>query len=419
MSSAIRNLESVVMARCDELAGFTEEPGRLTRRFATPALRDAGEAVAGWMREAGMTVRRDAIGNVIGRREGGPRTLLLGSHLDTVPNAGRYDGMLGVLVAIAAVQAVPDLPYSIEVYGFADEEGTRFRTAYLGSGVVAGRFDASALDRVDADGVTMAEAIRAFGGDPAALADAGRDPVDLLGYVEVHIEQGPVLEAAGAPLGVVTGIAGQTRAAVTFEGEAGHAGTVPMALRRDALAAAAEWIVAVEAIARETEGLVATVGELGVEPGASNVIPSRVTASLDVRHLDDEVRVAAVERIRKRAERIAGERGGHPPDSTAGEHLGHPADPSAGLDWRIVQQTPAALCDPSLTHLLARAVGGDPIRLPSGAGHDAAVMSTIAPVAMLFVRCAGGISHHPDESVTTEDVGAAIEATTRFLRLLG
>jgi allantoate deiminase len=400
MSSAIRNLESVVMARCDELARFTEEPGRLTRRFATPALREAGEAVAGWMREAGMTVRRDAIGNVTGRREGGPRTLLLGSHLDTVPNAGRYDGMLGVLVAIAAVQAVPDLPYSIEVYGFADEEGTRFGTGYLGSSVVAGRFDPSALDSRDADGVTMRDALLAFGGDPSALAAALRDPADLLGYLEVHIEQGPVLEAAGVPLGVVTGIAGQTRAVVTFEGEAGHAGTVPMALRRDALAAAAEWIAAVEAIGRDTDGLVATVGELDVEPGASNVIPARVTASLDVRHLDDEIRVAAVARLRKRADAIAGERG-------------------AGLAWRVVQETPAALCDPALTDLLARAVGGEPTHLPSGAGHDAAVMSTIAPAAMLFVRCAGGISHHPDESVTAEDVGAAIEATTRFLRLLG
>src|SRR5581483_1682394 len=250
MSSTLRNLESTVFLRCEELARFTEEPGRLTRRFGTPALREAGETVAGWMREAGMTVHRDAIGNVIGRRTAGERTLLLGSHLDTVPNAGRYDGMLGVLVAIAAVQAAPDLPYSVEVYGFADEEGTRFQTAYLGSGVVAGRFDADDLERRDADGVSMRDALLAFGGDPEALGTARRDPSDLLGYVEVHIEQGPVLEARDAPLGVVTGIAGQSRVAASFEGVAGHAGTVPMELRRDALAAAAELVLAVEAVAR-------------------------------------------------------------------------------------------------------------------------------------------------------------------------
>jgi allantoate deiminase len=400
MSSAIRNLESTVFLRCEELARFTEEPGRLTRRFATPALREAGEAVAGWMREAGMTVRRDAIGNVIGRRSAGERTLLLGSHLDTVPNAGRYDGMLGVLVAIAAVQAAPDLPYSVEVYGFADEEGTRFRTAYLGSGVVAGRFDADDLERRDAEGVSMRDALLAFGGDPEALGTGRRDPSDLLGYVEVHIEQGPVLEARGAPLGVVTGIAGQSRVAASFEGVAGHAGTVPMQLRRDALAAAAELVLAAEAIARETDGLVATVGELAVEPSASNVIPGGTSLSLDVRHLDDEVRLEAVERLRERAQEIA-----------RGRSVGH--------EWREVQQTRAAPCDPALTDLLARAAGDGAIRLPSGAGHDAAVMSAIAPVAMLFVRCAGGISHHPDEAVTVEDVGAAIEATTRFLRLLG
>jgi allantoate deiminase len=400
MSSAIRNLESTVFLRSEELARFTEEPGRLTRRFATPALREAGEAVAGWMREAGMTVRRDAIGNVIGRRSAGDRTLLLGSHLDTVPNAGRYDGMLGVLVAIATVQAVPDLPYSVEVYGFADEEGTRFQTAYLGSGVVVGRFDGDDLERRDAEGVSMRDALLTFGGDPEALGTARRDPSDLLGYVEVHIEQGPVLEARGVPLGVVTGIAGQSRVAASFEGVAGHAGTVPMELRRDALAAAAELVLAAEGVARETDGLVATVGELAVAPGASNVIPGGASLSLDVRHLDDEARLDAVERLRERAQEIARVR-------------------AVGHEWREVQHTPAAPCDPALTDLLARAVGDGAVRLPSGAGHDAAVMSAIAPVAMLFVRCAGGISHHPDEAVTVEDIGAAIEATTRFLRLLG
>ncbi len=228
------------------------------------------------MRAAGMTVRRDAIGNVIGRREAvrdGAPTLLLGSHLDTVRDAGRYDGMLGVLVAIACVERAGALPYAIEVLGFADEEGVRYGTAYLGSSVVAGRFDRSHLGRHDADGIAMADAIGAFGGDVDGLAVAARDPAGLVGYCEVHIEQGPVLEAAGLPVGVVSSIAGQTRAAVTFAGAAGHAGTVPMRLRRDALCAAAEWIVAVEAQARAAAGVVATVGELHAEPGAEQRDP--------------------------------------------------------------------------------------------------------------------------------------------------
>src|SRR4051812_24895678 len=229
----------LVLERADALAACTEEPGRLTRRFATPALAAAGDLVLGWMRAAGMQARRDAIGNVIGRWEppgGAPAgTLLLGSHLDTVVDAGRYDGMLGVLVALACVERLgDDVPFAVEVYGFADEEGVRYGTAYLGSSVVAGTFDPAALERRDADGVTMADAISAFDGDPAALDTAGRHAGDLLGWVEVHIEQGPVLEAEDLQVGVVTGIAGQTRAEVAFTGVAGHAGTVPMALRRGA-----------------------------------------------------------------------------------------------------------------------------------------------------------------------------------------
>src|SRR3954447_17502293 len=305
---------ALVLERADRLAACTEEPGRLTRRFATPALAAAGDLVLGWMRAAAMELRRDAIGNVIGRWEppgGAPAgTLLLGSHLDTVVDAGRYDGMLGVLVALACVERLSDdVPFAIEVYGFADEEGVRYGTAYLGSSVVAGAFDPAALRRRDADGVAMADAIAALGGAPAALVDARRDAGGLLGYVEVHIGQGPVLEAEDLPVGVVTGIAGQTRAEVAFGGVAGHAGTVPMALRRDALVAAAEWVVAVEHHARSHEGLVATVGELRVEPGASNVIPARAAASLDVRHLDDAAREAAVGALRERAEAVGAARG--------------------------------------------------------------------------------------------------------------
>jgi allantoate deiminase len=412
-------LAGTVLERCDALAAFSEESDRLTRRFATGALRLAGEAVADWMREAGMTVRRDAIGNVIGRYvgvgtaarrsvggAGGEATLLMGSHLDTVRGAGRYDGMLGVLVAVACVQRLHDEgrtpPFAVEVIGFADEEGVRYGTAYLGSGVVAGRFDPTYLDRRDGDGVPMADAIRAFGGDVEGLAAARRDPAGVLGYCEVHIEQGPVLEAEGLPVGVVSAIAGQTRARVTFEGAAGHAGTVPMSLRRDALCAAAEWIVGVEADARDEAGLVATVGEASAEPGASNVIPGRAVLSLDLRHGDDATREAARERLRERAAAIGAARG-------------------VEVHWSVVQETSAVVCAPGLTDLMAEAVAGAGHRverLPSGAGHDAAVMAAIAPVAMLFVRCEGGISHNPAEAVELADVAAAVEVTSRFLDLL-
>jgi allantoate deiminase len=400
-------LAATVLQRADRLAACTEEPGRLTRRFATPALAQAGDLVLDWMREAGMDARRDAIGNVVGRMApaaGAPAgTLLLGSHLDTVRDAGRYDGMLGVLVALACVARLRDerrdVPFAIEVFGFADEEGVRYGTAYLGSGAVAGTFAPAALERRDADGVTMADAIAAAGGDPGALDGARRDTGDLVGYVELHIEQGPVLEAEGLPVGVVTGIAGQTRAEVVFDGMAGHAGTVPMALRRDALAAAAEWIGAVEARGRAVEGLVATVGQIAVEPGAGNVIPARAALSLDVRHLDDGAREAAVADLRERAGAIAAARG-------------------CELTWTDVQATAAVACAPELTGALEAAVADAGVRvarLPSGAGHDAAVMSRLCDVAMLFVRCRGGISHHPAEAVTAADVAVAIDVTGRLL----
>ena len=392
-----------MLDRCDTLAGLTEEPGVVTRRFATPALREAGRHVTTWMEAAGMKVHRDAIGNVIGRAgDPGLPTLLIGSHLDTVRNAGRYDGILGVLVGIACVELVRDLPYAIEVLGFADEEGVRYGTAYLGSSVVAGRFDHAALERRDADGVRMRDALKEFGGDPAGLEASRRDPDDLIGYYEVHIEQGPVLENENLPLGVVSAIAGQTRATVTFQGQAGHAGTVPMALRHDALSAAAEWIGVTEATARGREGLVATIGELRIEPGASNVIPAKATLSLDLRHGDDATRAGAREELRDRAGAIAAKRG-------------------VELDWSIVQETPAVECSRELTDRVSEAVAalGHPVRrLASGAGHDAAIISTLAPVSMLFVRCAGGISHNPAEAVTLEDVAAALEASVRFLEAL-
>jgi allantoate deiminase len=396
-----------VLERCDLLARCSEESGRLTRRFATPALAEARTLVEGWMQEAGLETRRDAIGNLIGRLDGeGERTLMLGSHLDTVVDAGRYDGALGVLVGLACAERLRregrSLPFAIEVVGFADEEGVRYGTAYLGSAVMAGRFEEAWLGRADRDGVTLADALRGWGGDPAALDSARRAADSLVGYCEVHIEQGPVLDDGELPVGVVTGIAGQTRAGVTFSGRAGHAGTTPMGTRCDALAAAAGWIGAVEAEAQSRDGLVATVGDIAVEPGAANVIPGRAAASLDVRHADDAVREAAAEALRGRALEIGAARG-------------------VKVEWEPIQATPAVPCSPDLTDELAAAVGGTghtAPRLTSGAGHDAAMMAAIAPVALLFVRCEGGISHHPDESVREEDVAVALEATTRFVERL-
>jgi allantoate deiminase len=393
-----------VLERCDALAAFSDDPGRLTRRFATPAWRAAGEAIEGWMREAGMATRRDAIGNVIGRIEGaGEGTSVLGSHLDTVVDAGRYDGPLGVLVAIACVQRLRDEgrepPCAIEVVAFADEEGVRYGTAYLGSATFAGTLDHALLERTDANGISMAEAIAAIGGDPTALTAAGRDPADLVGYTEVHIEQGPVLEEEDVPVGVVTAIAGQTRARATFAGSPGHAGTVPMDLRHDALPAAAEWILAVEELARATDGLVATVGDARIDPGAANVIPGQVILALDVRHADDAARAAAANELRAHADAIARAR-------------------DLRFAWTPMQDNPAVECSPVLADALAEAVaaaGHRVVRLPSGAGHDAVAMAAIAPVAMLFVRCAGGISHHPAESVAAEDVAAAIDVLTGYL----
>ncbi len=395
-----------ILERCDVLGAISEEPDRLTRRFATPAMRAANAAVAGWMRDAGMTVRRDSIGNLIGRyeaREVGAKTLLLGSHLDTVRDAGKYDGPLGVLVALALVERLHArdvrLPYALEVVAFADEEGLRYHTSYLGSRALTGAFDPRDLSRVDEDGVAMGEAIRAFGGDPTAIWRERRDPGAMLAYCEVHIEQGPVLEQRELPVGVVSVIMGQSRCDVAFVGHAGHAGTVPMDLRHDALCAAAEFTLAVEGLARREAGLVATVGRLAVEPGASNVIPGRVALSLDVRHLDDVARDTACRDLRNSAEAIGARRG-------------------VAVEWQPVQESATGRCSPKLGAALSRAIealGYEALSLPSGAGHDAVVMSALAPVAMLFVRCKGGVSHNPAESVAVEDVAVALDVMDTFL----
>jgi allantoate deiminase len=398
-----------VMQRIDALAQISEDMGRLTRTFASPAMRRANELVGQWMREAGMAVRSDAIGNLIGHYPAAQpdgKILLLGSHLDTVRNAGKFDGPLGVLIALACVQRLNDpksrLPFVIEVVAFADEEGVRYQTACLGSQTMAGTFNAEHLKRADANGITMAEAIRGFGGNPGGVGAAKLDASRLIGYAEVHIEQGPVLEQKNLALGVVTAIAGQSRIKVVFTGRAGHAGTVPMHLRLDALCAAAEFVLSVESIAQNRGGLVATIGELTALPGAGNVIPGETRLSLDVRHPDDAVRQSACADLKRRAEEIADERG-------------------VSVTWEVVHETGAVICDRQLTTLMENAVKRHQKEVPllhSGAGHDAAALAAITPVTMLFVRCKGGISHNPDESVTTDDVGAAISVMNDFLSAL-
>jgi allantoate deiminase len=390
---------ATVLERCARLGEISEEPDRLVRRFATPAMREANDLVAGWMAEAGMAVREDAAGNVIGRRGSGSRTLMLGSHLDTVIDAGRFDGPLGVISGIALVERLPELPFAIEVVGFSDEEGVRYPTTFLGSSAVAGTFRPGWLGLEDAAGVTLADALRGFGGDPAQIGSATRSPDELLGYCELHIEQGPVLERRGAAVGVVTTISGQTHAELTFRGEAGHAGTVPMNARRDALAAAAEWMLAAEAVSRRRPGLVSTVGKLDVRPGARNVIPGEVWLTLDVRHTSDAVRRQAVADLRAEAERVC-----------AGREV--------ALQWDARGETPAVPTSPELTERLTDAVVATGLHaesLPSGAGHDGVAMAAVAPIAMLFVRCAGGVSHNPAESVAEADVGVALDVLERFV----
>ena len=400
---------ATVLERCELLAGCTDVPGQITRPFASDALRRAQGHVEAWMRAAGMSVGRDNTGNLRGRYAGsGPdgATLLLGSHLDSVRDAGRFDGPLGVMVAIAAVERLHDakrrMPFSVEVLAFADEEGLRFGSTYLGSRAIAGTCDPSDLQRVDAVGVSMADAVRGFGGDPDRIVEDRWSGGPLAGFCEVHIEQGPVLEARGLPVGVVSAIAGQNRFRVSFLGEAGHAGTVPMDRRHDALVVAAMFVVAAELEARRRTGLVATVGDLRVPGGAANVIPGRVELTLDVRHADDAARLEACRQLIAEAHGLAENRG-------------------VGVEVRPVSENAAVPCSPRLASLLARAIretGYDAFELPSGAGHDGVAMSALTEIGMLFVRCKGGISHNPAEAVSAGDVAVAVDALSRFLELL-
>jgi len=396
-----------IMRRLDELARFSSEPDALTRLFLTREHKAAAMQVADWMREAGMTAELDAAANVVGRYAGaafGVPALLLGSHIDTVRNAGRYDGNLGVVAAIEAVAALhargERLPFAIEVIAFGDEEGVRFPVTLTGSRAVAGTIDPMVLDARDADGISLDQALRGFGCDPSALPRVARRREDVLGYVELHIEQGPVLEAENLPVGVVSAISGAGRFAVDVEGVAGHAGTVPMRLRHDAVTAMAEMILAVERTAMETPNLVATVGKVEASPGVVNVIPARARFTIDLRSPDDDVRGGATERLYRELHAVAARRG-------------------VGLTMQAHYDALALTCAPALTDALERSVvrlGIPPLRLTSGAGHDGLAMAALGPVGMLFVRCAGGISHNPREAITEADAGVAACVLLDFLR---
>jgi len=402
-------LAQEALERCRVLARFSEEPGRLTRTFLSLPMRAVHRTLTGWMEELGMAVRVDALGNLIGHYPGhSPNAplFLLGSHVDTVRDAGAYDGALGVTLALALIKGLGGkrLPLALEVIAFSEEEGIRFGVPFLGSKAVTGQFEPDLLRLKDAQGQTLEEAIRAFGLEPAHIPQAAYNPAQVKGYLEFHIEQGPVLEALGYPLGLVEAIAGQSRLEVAFRGRAGHAGTTPMHLRQDALAGAAEWMVLLEREARGEPGLVATVGLITVLPGAANVIPGEVRMNLDVRHPHDEVRSLAVANLVTRAQQVAQRRG-------------------LELGYRTLHEQPTVPCDPKLSEMLAlsaQAQGYPVHRMVSGAGHDAMIMSALCPSALLFLRCPGGLSHHPEESVWPQDAEAALRVGLDFLqRLVG
>jgi allantoate deiminase len=401
-----RNLAEEAIARCRKLASFSEDAASTRRTFLSPPMRDCHREVSSWMKSLGMTASVDAVGNLRGfysaTSQGAPR-ILIGSHLDTVPNAGAFDGILGVVLAVGLVESLRGLrlPFGIEVVGFSEEEGVRFGVPFIGSCALVGRVDEELLARKDEHGVSVRKAIQDFGLNPNEISNAAlRD--DVLGYIEFHIEQGPVLENLGRPLGVVEAIVGQNRLEFAFSGQANHAGTTPMNLRRDSLAAAAEWILAAEDLARRTADLVATVGFVQAKPGATNVIAGEARATLDIRHASDHARTEALDELIRQAEAIAARRG-------------------VKVKWRTLLSQNAVPMDPFLTEQIEQAMqkaGCEPHRMASGAGHDAMILAEKIPAAMIFLRTPGGISHDPAESVHLDDVAKALECGHHLLTQL-
>ncbi len=468
--SSFEEAEARLLERIEMLGEVTDTPGALTRTFLSRANQEAAALVASWMKGAGMRVGHDAGGTIRGvlganierrtpniehrserqREEGdAARPLLLGSHIDTVIDAGKYDGALGVLIAIAALEVTGPLAFPVHVLGFSDEEGVRFQATYLGSRACVGALGAEMLEMRDAEGISLEEALeraragklREGEGRPTQNIERRRSPVEGVqveasvpavvsaelehplsgirleefrygpgecrGYVEVHIEQARVLEEAGEAVGVVSAISGQSRLKITIRGQADHAGTTPMHLRKDALTGAAECVLAVERLARDSAnaaaGLMATVGKLEVSPGAGNVIPGEVRFALDFRHPDDGERERLLEGLLGQFGDIAAARG-------------------LEAFAKTMQSNAAVPCDAALTARLldaAEPLTGKRRLLPSGAGHDGVMMATAMPIAMLFVRCRAGLSHHPDEYASPEDVGAALKVLVEFLRGVG
>jgi allantoate deiminase len=405
-SAAIADRAEKVIARCKRLASITEIPGSTCRTFLSIAMRECYRVVGDWMEAAGASVSIDAAGNLRGlypaAQTGAPR-LLLGSHLDTVPDAGAYDGVLGVALAVSLLETLEDrkLPFAIEVIGFSEEEGVRFGAPFIGSRALTGKLDNELLNRTDTKGVSVRTAIENFGLKPAEISQATMKN-DSLAYLEFHIEQGPVLESLGIPLGIVESIAGQTRGEFTFLGRANHAGTTPMNLRHDAMSAAAEWILEVERVAKREKGLVATVGRIAATPNAVNVVAGQVRLSLDVRHKSNDVRARAADFLAVQAEEIAHRRG-------------------LTVERKILLNQPAVSMNPFLMDQIEQAAGNAGSaahRMVSGAGHDAMILAEKIPTAMIFLRTPGGISHHPSESVSVEDVVKAIECGMLLLTQL-
>lgn len=406
MGPSTEEATASILERCEALARITDEPGRITRGFLSPAMAEVTTLVARWMEEAGLQTELDFVGNLIGTypcTDDDAPVLVLGSHLDTVSDAGRYDGILGVLLALAAVEALKGapLPFALELVAFADEEGLRYGVPFLGSRAMIGALDPAWLRRRDREGVTMADAIKAYGGDPTEVRCryAGRR---MIGFVEAHIEQGPTLEQRGLPLGILEALSGACWMRIRFDGRAGHAGTTPMALRRDPVPAAAEMVLAVEHLALREPGLVATVGKMRPSPGASNVIAGSVEMSLDIRHPDDRCLARSIESLLDSCRGIARSR-------------------DLQLHHEVLHRQRGVEADARVSALLretAIAVGVETGELVLGAGHDSLIMARIMPMAMLLLRSPGGVSHHPDEVVLPGDVGDAFDVLHAFIQRL-
>ena len=402
----IRKRAEEVLARCAKVASFSETQNGTCRTFLSAPMRDCHREIGDWLTAAGAAVTVDAAGNLHGfypAAETGSARLMLGSHLDTVPNAGAYDGILGVLIAVALLESLhrQSFPFAIEVVGFSEEEGVRFGTPFIGSRALVGRVDDQLLNLQDEAGISLRKAIENFGLNPAELPCAVLSE-NVLAYLEFHIEQGPLLESLNYPLAAVEAIAGQTRIELAFLGRANHAGTAPMHLRRDALAAAAEWIVACEQTAQKTPDLVATVGRLLATPGATNVIAGEVRATLDVRHKSDIIRERTTDALIENAQQIAERRG-------------------LCLRSRMLLNQPAVGMDSYLLAEIEEAIrmtGSHPHRMVSGAGHDAMILAEKVPAGMIFLRTPGGISHDPAESVDLADVEKAIACGLYLLERL-